>query len=89
MANQASLNMAIVYFLHGQVLPFSIGKSRMLIWIIHISMYSGIEFKPPGRHNIGGGLLYINYKSYLGKNSQYLTAEDDTFVISLWLTVIP
>ena len=78
------LTMAISDLIHSRGLPFSLASDpkfqKMLVLAKNVTM----QYRPPGRNQVAGPLLDLNYDAYMEKNMNLLVKDADVFGISLF-----
>jgi hypothetical protein len=79
----SSLTMAISDCIHSLGLPFSVASQPKFRKVIHLAKTVGSGYKPPGRNEVAGPLLKLNYDAYMEKNEQQLLKQADIYGVTL------
>jgi hypothetical protein len=80
----AKLTVAIADLIHSHALPFSLASTEKFQMMIKLARMASLKYKPPGRNEIGGKLLDLNYKIYLRESMKKLLIDSDVYGVSLF-----
>lgn len=79
----ARLHLALAELCHANGLAFGIPSSRAMKLVLTLARQVGESYKPPGRNEVGGGLLDSNYITH--KEAQMTTLASDLEVYGVAL----
>ena len=80
----SKLTMAIADMIHSCGLPFSLSSNLKFRKVLHLSRNVPSTYRPPGRNQVSGELLDINYESYMERNKKKLTEDIEIFGLTFY-----
>lgn len=81
-AAEEKLTMAIADMIHSCGLPFSLASHHKFGRVLTLARNASKKYTPPGRNQVGGTLLDLNYNIYKEKMMTLLQKESDLYGLS-------
>jgi hypothetical protein len=78
------LTMAISDLIHSRGLQFSLASDAKFRKVLLLAKNVGTNYRPPGRNQVAGELLDLNYQAYMEKNMRLLHQDAEVFGVSFY-----
>ena len=83
-ATESQLTMAISDLIHSHGLPFSLSSDPKFRKVLLLAKNVPTTFRPPGRNEVAGTLLDLNYDAYMLRIMQLLKQDSNFYGISIF-----